>query len=115
MTVARYIADAPAKQRKALKQLRAAIRRAAPKITERISYRIPVFELHGKYLLYIAQFKEHVSMYPVTAGMMKKYGKQITRYRHGRGTMRFALDDRIPVALIEKLARVRVRERAESA
>ena len=112
MTVAAYIAGAPDKQRKALKQLRAAIRRAVPGVTERISYRIPVFELDGKYLLYIAQFREHVSVYPVTSEMTRKYGKQIERFRHGRGTLRFGLDEKLPIALIEKLARVRVKERA---
>ena len=111
MTVAEYIASAPEKQRKALKQLRAAIRRAAPEATERISYRIPVFEIDGKYLLYIAQFKEHVSLYPVTAAITKRHAKAIERYRHGRGTLRFPLDEKLPVALVEKLARTRVRER----
>jgi uncharacterized protein YdhG (YjbR/CyaY superfamily) len=111
MTVSEYIAGAPAPQRKALKALRAAIKRAVPGVTERISYRIPVFELDGKYLLYIAQFKEHVSVYPVTAAMTKKHGKSIARYRHGRGTLRFSLDETLPVALVEKLAKVRAAER----
>lgn len=110
-TVATYIAAAAAPQRKALKQIRSAIRRAAPGITERISYRIPVFELDGKYLLYMAAFKNHVSVYPVTAAIADRHGKAIDRFRHGRGTLRFALDAPLPVGLIEKLARTRVRER----
>src|SRR5690348_12289563 len=68
-TVADYIAKAPPVARRALKQLRTAIKAAAPGITERISYGIPTFELDGRYLLYIAAFKEHVSVYPVTSGM----------------------------------------------
>ena len=110
LTVATYIAAAPVEQRKALRQLRAAIRRAVPKVSERISYRIPVFELDGRYLLYIAQFKGHVSVYPVTRALAAKHGKAIERYRHGRGTLRFALDEKIPVSLVEKLARTRARE-----
>ena len=74
-TVADYIAKKPPVARRALKQLRAAIKAAAPGITERISYRIPAFELDGRYLLYIAAFKEHVSVYPVTSGMLARYGK----------------------------------------
>ena len=114
LTVSAYIAKAPAKARKALKQLRAAIRAAAPGITERISYRIPTFELDGRYLLYIAAFNEHVSVYPVTAGMVARHGKAIAPYRTGKGTLRFPLDGPIPVALVAKLAKTRVQERRRS-
>ncbi len=111
MTVAAYVAQTPPPARRALKQLRAAIKAAAPGITERISYRIPTFELDGRYLLYIAAFKEHVGMYPVTAGMLAKHEKAIAPYRTGKGTLRFPLDAPIPVDLVTRLAKVRVRER----
>ena len=114
-TVAAYIAKMPPPARRALKQLRTAIKAAAPGITERISYRIPTFELDGRYLLYIAAFKDHVSVYPVTSGMLSKYGKAIARYRAGKGTLRFPLNAPIPAALVAKLAKVRVRERRASA
>jgi uncharacterized protein YdhG (YjbR/CyaY superfamily) len=85
-TVPDYIAKTPPVARRALKQLRTAIKAAAPGITERISYRIPTFELDGRYLLYIAAFKEHVSVYPVTAGMVAKYGKALAPYRARSGS-----------------------------
>jgi len=113
-TVSDYIARTPPKARRALKQLRAAIKAAAPGITERISYRIPTFDLDGRYLLYIAAFKEHVSVYPVTSGMVAKHGKAIARYRAGKGTLRFSLDASIPIGLVTKLAKVRVQERRAS-
>ncbi len=106
-----YIRNAPPAARKALRQLRAAIRGSAAGITERISYRIPTFDLDGKYLLYIAAFKNHVSVYPLTPALVKKHGKSIEQYRHGRGTLRFALDEPLPIALITRLARTRVAER----
>jgi uncharacterized protein YdhG (YjbR/CyaY superfamily) len=110
-SVSAYIAAAPPGTRGRLRQLRAAIKSAAPGITERISYRMPTFDLDGRYLLYIAAFKDHVSVYPVTSGMVAKYGRAIAPYRSGRGTLRFSVDKPIPVALIKKLARVRVEER----
>ena len=110
-TVAEYIASKPPASRRALKQIRAAIKKAEPRITERISYRIPTFDLDGKYLLYMAAFKDHASIYPATASMMAKYGKQLMRYRSGAGTLRFDLEQRLPLALITKLAKLRVRER----
>lgn len=113
-TVSDYIARTPPRARKALRQLRAAIRAAAPGITERISYRIPTFGLDGRSILYIAAFKEHVSIYPVTSGMVAKYGDAIAPYRAGKGTLRFSLDDPIPVGLVAKLAKARVREHRKS-
>ena len=115
LTVADYIAKTPPVARRALKQLRTAIKAAAPGITERISYRIPAFELDGQYLLYIAAFKDHVSVYPVTAGMLARYGKAIAPYRAGKGTLRFPLDAPIPTDLVAKLAKVRARERRAGA
>lgn len=109
-TVAAYLAGMPPGARRALRQLRTAIKTAAPGLTERISYRIPAFELGGRPLLYIAGFKAHVSVYPVTSGMLARYGKAIAPYRAGKGTLRFPLDAPMPVDLVAKLARVRVRE-----
>jgi uncharacterized protein YdhG (YjbR/CyaY superfamily) len=113
-TVADYIAKTPPRARKALKQLRTAIRAAAPGITERISYRIPAFELNGRRLLYIAAFRKHVSVYPVTAAMIAQHGEAIARYRAGKGTLRFPLDAPIPVRLVAKLAKVQVQEHRQS-
>lgn len=110
-TVSAYIASVPPKARKALKQIRSAIKKAAPDIQERISYRIPTFDLDGKYLLYMAAFKDHVSIYPATASMMAKYGKQLKSHRSGAGTLRFGLDEQLPLGLITKLAKLRVQER----
>ncbi|HXW06976.1 MAG TPA: DUF1801 domain-containing protein [Vicinamibacterales bacterium] len=110
-TVTEYIASAPPKAAKALRQIRAAIRKAAPGITERISYRIPTFDLDGKYLLYMAGFRDHVSVYPRTASMMERYGKQLAAHKSGAGTVRFDLDAPLPLALITKLAKLRVEER----
>ena len=97
-------------QRKALKALRATIRKAAPGVTERVSYGIPAFEIDGKRLLYIAGFKSHVSVYPVTAGIARKHGKAIAPFRSGRGTLRFALDQALPLGLITKLTKTRLSE-----
>jgi uncharacterized protein YdhG (YjbR/CyaY superfamily) len=109
-TVSDYIARTPPVARRALKQLRTAIKAAAPTVTERISYRIPVFELDGRFLLYIAAFKQHVGVYPVTAAMVAKHGKALAPYRTGKGTLRFSLDEPIPTALVSKLAKARAQE-----
>ena len=114
-TVSEYIASAPPKAQKSLRQIRGAIKKAAPGIKERISYRIPTFDLDGKYLLYMAAFKDHVSIYPATASMMAKYGERLKPHRSGAGTLRFDLGERLPLGLITKLAKLRVQERRATA
>lgn len=114
-TVSTYIANTPPGARKALKALRAAIKSVAPGITERISYGIPTFDVDGRYLLYIAAFRDHVSVYPVTAGMLARYGTAIAPFRSGKGTLRFPLDEPMPIDLVVKLARVRLEERRKPA
>ena len=114
-TVSEYLAATPPKARKALRQLRAAIKSAAPGITERISYRIPTFDLDGRRLLYIAAFTEHVGLYPVTAAMVARHGAAIAPYRSGKGTLRFTLDTAIPTELVARLAETRVEEARASA
>ena len=110
-TVTAYIAALPPAARKALREIRTAIRKTAPGITERISYRIPSVDLDGKYLLYMAAFKSHVSIYPATKSMMARYGDELERYCAGAGTLRFELGARLPLGLITKPARLRVKER----
>ena len=114
-TVSQYIASVPPQARKTLREIRGAIAKAVPGITERISYRIARFDLDGKYLLYMAGFESHASIYPVTSGMVAKHGKEIKSYRSGAGTLRFALDKRPPLGLIAKLAKVRAQERRAAA
>ena len=109
--VTAYIAARPPKHRKALRQLRQAIKGVSPSIREKMSYGIPTFTLDDKYLLYIAAFKEHVSMYPATRGMAAKHAKAMAKYRHGAGTLRFALDEALPLTLVQQLAKVRIQER----
>src|SRR5262245_711551 len=93
-----------------LKQLRALVRAAAPRATEKISYGIPTFVLDGTMLVYIAGWREHVSLYPVTAAMTRALKKDIARYQTGKGTLQFPLMNPLPTSLIKKLVKVRLKE-----
>ena len=114
-TVSEYIAKKPPAARRALRALRAAIKAGAPGVTGRISYRIPTFDLDGRPLLYIAAFRDHASLYPVTAGMVAHYGKAIARYRSGAATRRSARAAPIPPGRARTRARGRVQARRAAA
>ena len=62
-----YISSSPLKNQKALKQLRATIKKAAPEAEEVISYGMPAFKLNGM-LVYFAAHSEHIGLYPRPSG-----------------------------------------------
>jgi uncharacterized protein YdhG (YjbR/CyaY superfamily) len=103
-----YIAAAPTSAQPKLRQLRRAIRRAAPQATERISYGMPFYELEGR-LVYFAGYKRHVALY--AAGHVNdSCAESLARYRTPKGTLRFPIDEPLPEAEIGGLVQFRAKE-----
>jgi len=98
----------PARQR--LRELRRLILSVAPDAEETISYRIPAFKLDGRILLYCAAWKDHTSLYPLTAGMKQACERDLARFETSKGTIRFPNESPLPVAVIKRLVKARVRE-----
>lgn len=109
-SVQAYIAACPPESRKALKQLRTLVKASAPGATEKISYGILQFVVNGKGLLHIAGWKKHVSVYAVTAGVVRELKREIKAYQTGRGTLQFPLGQPMPRGLIRRIVKVRVGE-----
>lgn len=104
-----YIAGFPREIQELLEKVRITIRKAAPDAEETISYKIPTFNLKGKYLIYFAAYKKHIGMYPVPTGDAE-FNEQVSVYQAGKGTLRFPLDKPIPLGLIRKIVKLRVEE-----
>jgi len=105
-----YMAAAPKEAQPLLRQLRKTIKAAAPDAVERISYGMPHYEHRGR-LVYFAAFKNHIGLYP--AGYADKY-PEMKRYLAGAGTLRFPIGEPLPVALIAKLVKTRVKENEDA-
>ena len=97
-----------------LEKIRKTIRKAAPDAEETISYLIPTFTLKGKYLVYFAAYKKHIGLYPAPRGS-EKFKKELSRYEGGKGTVRFPLDKPIPLALITRIVKFRIKQNLEKA
>ena len=110
-----YIAAQPAAVRPLLKSIRAAIRKVAPKAEESVSYGIPTFKSEGRPLIYFASHKTHIGIYPMTGGVKEKFEKELGGYEQSTGTVRFPLDEPIPLALIAKIVRFRLNEIRQAA
>ncbi len=106
-----YIAAAPKAAQPRLRQVRALIKSGAPKAEERISYGMPYYRYHG-HLIYFAVFQNHIGLYPV--GNADKH-LEMSAYTTGKGTYRFPLDQPLPVVLIRRLVKTRVKENEEKA
>ncbi len=108
--VRKYLASLPPGTRKVVKQLREAIRSAAPDATESFGYSMPAFRLAGKPLVWYAGWKTHSSLYPFGSAALRKHATALRRYETSKGTIRFPLEEPLPVGLIRKLVRARAAE-----
>jgi uncharacterized protein YdhG (YjbR/CyaY superfamily) len=112
-SVDEYIAAQPAASQVALGRVRCAIRAAAWGAEEGISYKIPAYTLHGTVVLYFAGWKQHYSIYPADDRLVAAFDGELEQFRASKGTLRFPLSVPVPVKLIERIARYRVKEIAE--
>ena len=108
--VQEYLAKLAPKTRRELRRLRTIIREAAPGAEEHFSYGIPGFRLDGKPLIWYAGWKEHLSLYPITAALRKANAKALDGYAQSKGTVRFLLGEPLPESLVRRLVKGRVAE-----
>ncbi len=102
-----YIDAQPKPVGEALRRVRAAMRRALPDAKEVISYKVPAFRTGDGVVIWFAGWTNHYSVYPVGETVEAAVGEDLSRYGRGKGTLRFPLDEPVPEALIEAIARVR--------
>jgi uncharacterized protein YdhG (YjbR/CyaY superfamily) len=104
-----YIKTFPKNIQKLLEQVRLTIKLAAPEADEGISYGMPAFKTNGKPLVYFAAFKHHIGFYATPAGH-KNFKKELSPYKQGKGSVQFPLDKPLPLDLIDRITRFRVKE-----
>lgn len=107
-SVDEYIGTFPKEVQKILKGLRQAVRAAAPGAEEKISYQMPSFWLKG-IVVYFAAFKNHIGFYPTAVGV-QAFKKELSVYKGAKGSVQFPLDKPLPLTLISKIVKFRVRE-----
>lgn len=108
-TIDEYIATFPKDVQRILEEVRHTIHKAAPGVAEKISYQMPTFTLNGRYLVYFAAWKHHVGFYALPSGHAA-FKKELAPYKGAKGSVRFPLDEPMPLALIGRMVKFRVKE-----
>jgi uncharacterized protein YdhG (YjbR/CyaY superfamily) len=113
-TVDEYLATLPADRRAVMGDVRRTIRAEAPDAEELISYKMPAFKSHGRFLVSYGAFKAHYSLFPGSQMVIEALGDEIRPFVAGRGTLKFPANRAMPLETIAKVVRVRLRETAET-
>jgi uncharacterized protein YdhG (YjbR/CyaY superfamily) len=104
-----YLSKLNEGKREALEKIRKAIRAAAPRAEECISYQLPAFRLDGRMLVWFGAASRHCSFYP-GAEPIRAHRRDLESYDTSKGTVRFPVDRPLPAALVRKLVRARIAE-----
>ena len=110
-----YIAALAEDRRGPMTDLRETIRTAAPHADEVITYKMPGFKTHGRFLVSFDSFKRHYSLFPASDAVVTALGERVAPYLAGQGTIRFPADRPLPTDLITDIVRIRVVENDEAA
>ena len=103
-----YIATAPKEIQGKLKVLRTAIRQVAPTAIERISYGMPYYDYKGR-LVYFAFAKSHIGLY-IPPPVIEEHKSELKNYETATSTIRFPIDKPLPIALIKKLIKAKMKK-----
>jgi uncharacterized protein YdhG (YjbR/CyaY superfamily) len=107
-TVDEYLSGLPKSTRDSMQRLRDVIRQVAPKAEEVISYNMPAFKWNGM-LVWYAAYKKHIGLYPRPSGI-EAFKDELADYKTSKGAIQFPLEKGIPVSLVKKIVKFRLKE-----
>jgi uncharacterized protein YdhG (YjbR/CyaY superfamily) len=107
-TIDEYIQAFPTETQEILENIRQTIHKAAPEAVEVISYQMPAFK-QNRVLVFFAAYKKHIGFYPTASGI-EAFKKELSPYKSSKGAVQFPLDGPIPLNLIEKIVKFRIKE-----
>ncbi|MBS1487182.1 MAG: DUF1801 domain-containing protein [Bacteroidetes bacterium] len=108
-TVDEYIKSFPESTQKLLKKIRKAIKENSSEAVESISYGMPAYKTNGKPLVYFAGYAKHIGFYATPTGH-SEFAHELSNYKQGKGSVQFPLDKPLPLDLIARIVKFRVRE-----
>ncbi len=110
-TIDEYLQPLSKEKRAELEKIRRAIKSAAPKAEECISYGLPAFRLGGRMLMWFGAAANHCAIYP-GAFPIQVHQDELKAFDTSKGTIRFPPDRPLPATLVRKLVKTRIAEDA---
>jgi uncharacterized protein YdhG (YjbR/CyaY superfamily) len=107
--VDKYILGFPEEVQEIMQQLRKLVKHIAPEAEEGIAYGMPAYKMNKRPLIYFAAYKQHIGFYATPSGH-SKFTKELSKYKQGKGSVQFPLDEPMPYKLIERIVKFRVEE-----
>ena len=104
-----YIAAQPTEYRKTLEELRSIVHTVVPDAEESISYMVPCFK-HVYMLVGIGVNKDFCSLYVMSPPLVKAMKDELKNVKVSGATIHFSPGKPLPVALIKKIVKARVKE-----
>ncbi len=109
-----YIKQFPDNVQEILQNLRKLVKNNAPQAEEIFSYGMPAYKTNKKPLVYFAAFKNHIGFYATPSGH-SEFKNELSKYKQGKGSVQFPLNNPIPYKLIERIVQFRVTENNKKA
>jgi uncharacterized protein YdhG (YjbR/CyaY superfamily) len=107
-TIEEYVNAAPAAVQEKLWQLHEYICKAAPGATKGLKWSMPAYS-YQRILVTFAVFKNHIGFYPMAAAL-QAFAKELAKYKTAKGSVQFPLDKPLPLSLISKIVKFRVKK-----
>jgi uncharacterized protein YdhG (YjbR/CyaY superfamily) len=106
-----YIKATPKDFAGKVKEMRAISKKLVPKGIESIKYGMPTVELNGKNFIHFASMKGHLGFYPAPSGI-KAFEDELKKkgINYSKGCIRFLYDKPLPIPLITKIIKFRLKE-----
>lgn len=113
-SIEEYIAAFPEATQKLLQIVRDTIKSKAPQAIESISYGMPAYKINGKPLVYFAGYKNHIGFYATPTGH-NEFKDELSKYKQGKGSVQFPINEPLPLELIKRIVQFRVEENLKTA
>lgn len=106
-----YLKEVPVGFLPKIKEMRSLVTKLVPKGVESIKYGMPTIELNGKNFIHYAAMKGHLGFYPAPSGVTA-YESELNKQgiSFSKGCIRFSYAKPLPVALITKIIKFRLKE-----
>lgn len=111
-SVEEYLSSLPSEVKVLMEGLRNTIKKAAPEAEELISYNMPAFKYHG-ILVYYAAHKNHIGFYPGSSVVTDIFKDDLKNYETSKGTVQFPFEKAIPLRLVNKIVKYRIKQNFE--